>query len=248
MDNNAYFNALGINPNSLEKEDNDKLREAYSRAHDIRKFEIEMYWRRSAYLWTVQAAVLAGLALIAAKFDSSSWDCLDIQQGKCFAQRMRFILIIAIWSFGAFSAYIWLLMLRGAKFWQNNWERHVDRLEDLFSGSLYKTYEVKNMIPPYSVSKLNELMAGFMLFLWLIIGLFATISFFNEVEWTVLFILFVFLFFFLTYYFDACLRMSDFGQMVTEEPKKGSKEQIIVKRSHNELAATKKRKTSDGTD
>lgn len=113
-ENEIYFKALGIDPDRKEM-----LREAYDKAHDIRKFEIEMYWRRSAYLWTIQAAALAALAFVAIEFDSVAWDCSEANH-SCKGDQFRFVMILAIWSFGTFSAYIWLLLLKGAKYWQNN--------------------------------------------------------------------------------------------------------------------------------
>ena len=34
----------------------------------------------------------------------------------------------------------WVLVNKGSKFWQKNWEAHIDILEDAFSGKLYKTF------------------------------------------------------------------------------------------------------------
>jgi lipopolysaccharide export LptBFGC system permease protein LptF len=34
--------------------------EALKTAHDIRKFEIELYWKRATYFWTFIAAAFAG--------------------------------------------------------------------------------------------------------------------------------------------------------------------------------------------
>lgn len=59
-----YFEALGIDLEDKSEENRCRLREAYDKAHEIRQFEIELYWRRSTYFWTMQAAVLAGIALV----------------------------------------------------------------------------------------------------------------------------------------------------------------------------------------
>lgn len=236
MKKNAYFDALGIDPNGATKDELERLREAYYKAHDIRKFEIEMYWRRSAYLWTLQAAALAGLALISAEFKFTSWNCLETGIDGCTSARIRLVLIIAIWCFGMFSAYVWLLLLRGAKFWQNNWERHVDCLEDFFSGALYKTYPVITLDRPYSVSKLNELMAGFMLFLWIVVGMVAATIFLHEASWVLVVVPGLAVLLFLAWYFDDCLRMSNFGVAYTKEPENGIDKYSIVSRKKLEFA------------
>jgi len=67
----------------------------------------------------------------------------------------------------------WYLVNRGSKFWQNNWERHVDLLENQVVGPLYKTIVQgvgsKNpLIAPgqYSVSKINQILSAFISVFW----------------------------------------------------------------------------------
>ena len=46
----------------------EKVREsALKQALDIRKFEIELYWKRTAYFWTLIAATFAGYVAIQSK-------------------------------------------------------------------------------------------------------------------------------------------------------------------------------------
>jgi len=226
-----YFEALGIKPNGNEFEER-KRREAYDKAHDIRKFEIEMYWRRSAYLWTLHGAALAGLALILSTVTLSE-DCLrpaSETTEKCNLDWVRLVVIVAIWCFGTFTAFVWLLLLRGAKFWQNNWERHVDFLEDQISGALYKTYPVTKFDAPYSVSKLNELMAGFTLLMWILIGTITVAIVFGTISLVTIVLPGFFVLIFLAYYFDSELRMAKFGEPMTKHPRKDSDETMIVVR------------------
>lgn len=227
----TYFEALGIkrNGNAFEEE---KLREAYDKAHDIRKFEIEMYWRRSAYLWTLQGAALAGLALILSTgtLDEGCLRSAFETTETCHLDWVRLVIIVAIWCFGTFTAFVWLLLLRGAKFWQNNWERHVDFLEDQISGALYKTYPVNNLDAPYSVSKLNELMAGFTLVMWILIGAITVAIVFEQNSLITIVLPGFFLLLFLAYYFDSDLRMTEFGEPMTKHPRKDSNEKMIVVR------------------
>ncbi len=236
MTQDPFFTALGIDP----KVDGEKLCEAYDRAHDIRKFEIEMYWRRSAYLWTLQTAALGGLALILTTTNALTWHCPPIDSpAACNAVRTKFIVVLAIWCFGTFSAYIWLLLLRGAKFWQNNWERHVDYLENYFSGALYKTYPVDKFEPPYSVSKLNELMALFTLFVWITIGLSVGIIVLNANTWILVVVPGLAVLLFLSWLFDCCLRMTNFGYQTTKAPSSEDKTTMIVSRMRPQTADTR---------
>jgi len=41
-----------------------KAEKALNLALDIRKFEIELYWKRATYFWTFIGAALAGYALV----------------------------------------------------------------------------------------------------------------------------------------------------------------------------------------
>jgi len=229
---NAYFEALGTESSSLLAEEG-KLHEAYLRAHDIRKFEIEMYWKRSAYLWAIQAATLGGLALSIknAKFAVPSCS-VEAEQfsSKCIDPLSDVILVSAIWLFGAVSAYVWLLLLRGGKFWQNNWERHVDNLESQFSGALYKTYQVDRFDPPYSVSKLNEFIALTALVIWLLMGAFFVAIATTPTVWPATFAVFLAIPTFLAWLFDQHFRMSNFGKPIGIVVDADGKKSQIVRR------------------
>lgn len=79
-------------------------------------------------------------------------------------------------SLGLTFSSAWYLVNRGSKFWQNNWERHVDLLEDQVFGPLYKTIAegVSGSNPltapaQYSVSKINQMLSLFVAAVWLIL-------------------------------------------------------------------------------
>lgn len=129
-------------------------------ALDIRKFEIELYWKRATYFWAFIAAALGGYALVykGGEANLNSW------------------LSLLFSSLGLIFSTAWYLVNRGSKFWQNNWERHVDLLEDQVFGPLYKTIaqEVSGSNPltapaQYSVSKINQMLSLFVAVMWLIL-------------------------------------------------------------------------------
>lgn len=211
----------------------EKVCEAYRIAHQIRQFEIELYWKRSTYLWTMQAASLAGLALVLASSDIGPWFSpheSDPLGTSDIGNKLRIITLAAIWFFGVSSGYVWLLLIRGSKFWQNNWERHVDELEDMVSGPLYKIYLADDLKPPYSVSKLNELMAGIVLLMWVIIGVSVGILLFASIKSVATLLAFIFGLLFLSYFFDDCLRMGGFGEKVDLETEPVSAKHLISRR------------------
>jgi hypothetical protein len=47
--------------------------------------------------------------------------------------------IIPLVGLGILTALANALAARGSRFWQNNWEKHIDMLEDKIEGQLYKT-------------------------------------------------------------------------------------------------------------
>ena len=67
---------------------------------------------------------------------------------------------------GLIFAFAWYLVNRASKFWQSNWEAHVDLLEDEVSGPLYKTV-LSDRTPwwqvhgayQFSVSKINQILS-----------------------------------------------------------------------------------------
>jgi hypothetical protein len=135
----------------------ERAEKALDLALDIRKFEIELYWKRATYFWAFIAAALAGYAVVykAGEANPNGW------------------LSLLFSSLGLMFSTAWYLVNRGSKFWQNNWERHVDLLENQVLGPLYKTIatgvEERNPLTAparYSVSKINQMLSLFVVAVW----------------------------------------------------------------------------------
>ena len=149
---------------SEAKESNGKQKAAFERALDIRKFEIQLYWERAKYFWAFIAAAFAGYAAIRAS--SSISDKTELS--------------IYISCLGIVFSFAWYCVNRGSKQWQENWENHVDLLEDNITGPLYKVvlrrpkpenvkeWFVEHITGPYpfSVSKINQIISLYVTFLW----------------------------------------------------------------------------------
>ena len=126
---------------------------------DIRKFEIEFYWKRATYFWTFTAAAIAGYTVIQRISDEHSRGELSL-------------LLVCL---GVIFSLAWYLVNRGSKFWQNNWERHVDMLEDATIGPLYKIIlseedsnrniarRILTDTGTFSVTKINQILSFFIL-------------------------------------------------------------------------------------
>jgi len=116
---NRYFRTLGLGLGA----ETAKLRQtALTRACERRDFEIEHYWKRATYFWAFQVAIFAAFGFL--------W-------GKSDSERVRspFYLL----GLGILTAFTNTLSAFGSRFWQENWEKHIDMLEDEFEGRLYKT-------------------------------------------------------------------------------------------------------------
>lgn len=165
----AYFKALGLpapatkprKPSAATAEtsagtddpDRQARLAALNRSHEIRQFEIELYWKRATYFWLLQAAVFTALGLI--------WKDGD--------KDIPHIIPVALASLGLLTSAAGWLSAQGSKFWQENWERHIDMLEDEFEGKLHKTAWVGRMGVRWSVSNINDRLILFFVAFWLLV-------------------------------------------------------------------------------
>ena len=137
---------------------------ALSLALEVRKFEIELYWKRATYFWAFLAITLGGyFTVLGAKFQQCS------EKGEA---------LLTISCLGFVFAVAWYFVNRASKFWQENWENHVDLLEDGVFGPLYKTVVLEADLRfrqlegpyPFSVSKINQLLSLFVVVLFLLLA------------------------------------------------------------------------------
>ncbi len=139
----------------------DQREAALKHAQDVRKFEIDLYWKRATYFWTLIAALFAGYFALLKTGDS-------VESSHIVA------------CLGLILSVAWYLVGRGSKFWQQNWEMHLDCLEDEFTGPLHKTVFNQeelwffNLVGAYaySPSKINQTVGLSVIAIWavLIIG------------------------------------------------------------------------------
>jgi len=132
-----------------------KQKAALDRAHDIRKFEIELYWKRATYFWAFSAAALAGYFTTSGGADSLN--------------------TYIICCLGFLFSLSWYLVNRGSSYWQRNWEKHVDLLEDETDGPLHKLviardkFRIFDLSGPYrfSPARINTTLSLMFVVLWL---------------------------------------------------------------------------------
>lgn len=139
----AYFEALGTNDEGI-------IQAAFNRAHEVRKFEIELYWRRAAHFWVMQAAIFAAVGFVLSGTSTQTGNALPLA-----LIGLGFLTSVGSW----FSS-------EGSKFWQENWERHIDLLEERFEGHLHKTVWVGGDGIRWSVSGTNGWLNIFFAIFW----------------------------------------------------------------------------------
>ena len=160
ISSDEYEIAFGIRAND------DKRKAALEHALDIRKFEIQLYWTRAAYFWAFIGAALAAYGAIQTITDG----------------RTRSDLSVIVSCVGIVFSFAWYCVNRGSKQWQENWENHVDLLEDAITGPLYKTVlrrarpttmervkRVFNGPAAFSVSKINQLISIYITAIWVLL-------------------------------------------------------------------------------
>lgn len=130
-------------------------------AVETRKFEIELFWRRSVFFWGFISAAFVGFATL---------DRLDSR-----------LLALVIACFGLVCSVAWTLVNRGSKYWQENWEQKVNREEvPVLGGKFFaqqepvegwKSFWLRSR--RFSVSKLTIALSDFTVLVWIVIVLLA---------------------------------------------------------------------------
>lgn len=140
-------------------------------AMDVRKFEVDLYWKRAAYFWTIIAAAFIGFGASQQLSDKS----------------VRTDLSVVVSCLGTLLSFAWFCINKGSKYWQMNWEKHVEMLEDGETGPLYKINwlagvnkgnpsgplrSVKVAVIEggrFSVTRINQLVSLFMFLFWVML-------------------------------------------------------------------------------
>jgi len=139
---------------STNNTERNQLEEEYRIALDTRKFEIDLFWRRSNLFWLFNAAIFVGY--------------YTVQNNE--------ILKLFLSHLGLIASLCWFVVNKGSKYWQENWEQKVNNFEkntgihnDLFS---HKMPQMKKGIwegEKFSVSKVTIYFSCYLTFIWLVI-------------------------------------------------------------------------------
>lgn len=167
---------LGRNVNSdkdISKYEVKVIKNALAKAWEIRNFEIQLYWKRALYFWGfIALAFYAPISILKLKQDFIVYPLFN-----------KFFFITIICILGCFLSFVWYLANRGSKYWQENWERWINILEEYKYGKLYSTpFEQEDMTISklgagrFSLSRINIIISLIIIFVWGVAALFSAFN------------------------------------------------------------------------
>lgn len=177
------INTMKENKRRISKEDyidnfdEKKLEEAFQIALETRKFEIELYWKRTGYFVLFIGAVFAGY-----------YKVLQID-GPSGSEKEWLLLLLS--SLGFLLSLLWYMANRGSKFWQENWEAHIEMLSThlgipIFGIIKHSTSSKLDLMKeyPFSVSKVNQMVSLIVTASWLLLFAFNLVCLISKFDWT----------------------------------------------------------------
>ncbi len=149
----------------LSEKEEKMIQAALDRAHEIRKFEIELYWKRSLFFWGFMTTFLAIFALFFNSHNENSANTIAMffkSKNDNFASAIAMILSSCM---GLFTSFAWRYIEIGSKTWQANWEKHIDFLENPITGKLHKV-NIGKPLEFFSVSGIHSTFICSMIWFW----------------------------------------------------------------------------------
>jgi hypothetical protein len=143
-----------------------RIEAALNRAHEIRQFEIRLYWQRNLYMWGFMLALFTAYGYLYQQINNAT-----------NATSSAFFLF-SITGLGLFTSFAWSHLEIGSRSWQRNWEYHIDFLERAAGEDLHKTVIGKRM----TFFSLNKILGSLIIavyYVWLILIHLAGLEFFN---------------------------------------------------------------------
>lgn len=157
------YTSTSISTSEKEEEEKEQIKKALEIALDTRKFEIDLYWKRTAYFVLFISAVFIGYYNIIQTDDS------------IIGTYQKEWLLLLLAALGFLLSLLWYIANRGSKFWQENWEAHIEQLSmysgvPIFSIINKREHSIRNLMQeyPFSVSKVNQMVSLIITFTWLI--------------------------------------------------------------------------------
>jgi len=126
--------------------------------NDTRKFEISLFWQRAIFFGGFISIIFVGYYTIK--------DVL-----------LRFLLSV----FGILCSFFWTLANKGSKFWQENWEGHIEnndvlRKKEIFTTTFRKKKKGILGAKQFSPSKISIALSIYITLLWLFLMIYSFVS------------------------------------------------------------------------
>ena len=138
----------------MTSESPNPISESFKAAFQTRQFEIDLFWKRSLFFWGFIAAAFVAIGTLKDQFPTLS---------------------LLVSGFGVVCSCSWTLVNRGSKYWQEQWESKIERVEDEVIGPFFKKREPRQdkgwwlRGRRYSVSKITIAVSDYVTFVWLCI-------------------------------------------------------------------------------
>jgi len=140
-----------IDYNNRFKKNIKSQKAALKKAWEVRNYEIDKFWQRSMFFWGFISVLFAGYGYLVTSDNN--------------LKEMHFDLYIIL--LGIIFSVAWFLVAKAGKYYQENWEVHIDRLEYEIMGPLYKTVLKPKGLHPRSVSKITIALTFVVIGVWL---------------------------------------------------------------------------------
>ena len=125
---------------------------ALAYAMDERKLEIDIYWKRNAFFWTLIAGAMVGFLGLSTP-------------GKVEPAFLEMRLIVA--CLGLVFSYSWMLVNVGSGYWQETWWRLIQALEEDEIGPLHSVRLERTSV---SATWVNKILSAYVTVVWFVLA------------------------------------------------------------------------------
>lgn len=184
----------------MANDEKNDIKEIINLYYETRRFETDLYWKRSQYFWTLIGVVFTAYSVLSSIIEKNELSQLSLTQLDCLALSQTphintelFIIRYLLVCMGLIFSIGWYLVNRGSKYTSEKWSLIIDKLNKsnplLKELSLLKPDIKKikfiNLIKeyPFSSTRVNHIINLFIIFAWLVIFIISSISIYqNDLE------------------------------------------------------------------
>lgn len=150
----------------------EKIEAALNRTHENRKLEIDLYWKRSMFLWKFMVGFFTGyvvLLIFVSGLGHIFSGLFTFRSGLLdWVYDIMEWVLICLPHVGFAMSLVWLRVEIESRSRQENCEKHIDFLEYALSSSLHKTM-IGEPINFYSSGKIYNIIIRLIIVVWVVI-------------------------------------------------------------------------------